>query len=549
MDPDRKNRQIIEGWKDLLRKHDQQEGYQPKNPQDTSSVHRCLQMEKFPPQYRPQKMTPKEKDEDRSAFLMDPDKLRDLKRRKLIQRQNSQGAVTPVSAQIPSSQLSSSQQPHSQTSQSISRASSSEQARQDLNATVSSLSSKLEILQPEGLRPSDILVRNSSQLDQDNKDSSDGEDESGDVVLSQAPVSQQSVRLWDDFRVLVTALTLTDPLLAEQAEKSVADLGLDTLEDGVLHRLCVNEIFSDTNQEKSTDPTGDDATDEPALGLSYQSSLRLYRILFLRKATELKSIPSRLFLDAALCASRGHGRAMVDGVLLPLVQDYANFSKFISELVQKALKEQTAAGLTHFLSQILEPVSGTHPPTHPAHGKDETTQGALYSTPAVFASEIHLTTVQTLLGFASLPCPLPSRLWVRLNTSLELLWDQMVGLLSSVTKLGSTPPSTTMTLSDIKDKHQADLWMLKLYCSPALWETLFKGGDQDREAMKDELRLNNPKLIQLLMAWTLRQGPHCQDVGSLIRFREFCVTRLDPKQGKALVAKLDMIIKKKKQAA
>lgn len=202
-----------------------------------------------------------------------------------------------------------------------------------------------------------------------------------------------------------------------------------------------------------------------------------------------------------------------------------------------------------FISQILEPVSGTLPPTHPVHDKDEIPQGALYRTPAVFASEIHLTTVQTLLGFASLPCPLPSRLWVRLNTSLELLWDQMVGLLSSVTKPGSTPPSTTMALSDIKDKHQADLWMLKLYCSPVLWETLLKGGGQDREAMKDELRLNNPKLIQLLMAWTLRQGPHCQDVGSLTRFREFCATRLDPKQAKALVAKLDMIIKKKKQAS
>lgn len=40
---------------------------------------------------------------------------------------------------------------------------------------------------------------------------------------------------------------------------------------------------------------------------------------------------------------------MVDGVLLPLVQDYANFSKFISELVQKTLKEHTAASLIHFL--------------------------------------------------------------------------------------------------------------------------------------------------------------------------------------------------------
>jgi len=173
-------------------------------------------MENFPPQYKPRTMAPKEEDEDKSGFLMDPDKLRDFKRRKLIQRQNNQGATTPVPTQISSSQPSSSQQPHSQTSPSISRASSSEQPHQDLIAAVSSLSSKLEILQPEGLRPSDILIRNSSQLDQDNRDSNDGEDESGDVVLSQTPVSQQSVMLWDDFRVLVTALTLTDPLLAEQ---------------------------------------------------------------------------------------------------------------------------------------------------------------------------------------------------------------------------------------------------------------------------------------------------------------------------------------------
>ncbi|KAG0318418.1 hypothetical protein BG000_004246 [Podila horticola] len=524
LDPARKDRDTIEGWKELLRKHDQREAASDsKNTQNSSSG----------------AFNDDDDEEDKSALIMSPEKLRDLKRRKLKQRQNDQAkAITPI--QTPS-QLSS--QPRSQVLPSVGRASSGGEARQDLNTAVSSLSSKLEILQPEGMRPSDILVKNSSQINP-NRDS-EGDYESEDVVLSQAAISQQSVLLWEDLRVLISALTSTDPLLVEQAEKSVAYLGLDALEDGVLQRLCANEIFGDINQDQIMDPAGnDESMDEPSLGLSYQSSLHLYHILFLHKATELKSIPSRLFLDAVLCASRGHGRAMVDGVLLPLMRDYANFSKFISELVQKALKEQTAASLTHFLSQILESVSGASP----AHGKEvNIPQGALYGTPSVFASETHLTTVQTLLGFANLPRPVPSRLWARLNASLEVLWDQMVGLLSSVStkKLGSTPPS--MALSDIKDKHQAELWMLKLYCSPVLWEKLFKDG-QGQEVMKDEFRLNNAKLIQLLMAWTLRQGPHCQDVESLTRFREFCATRLDPKMSKALVAKLDMIIKKKQVA-
>ncbi|KAF9293329.1 hypothetical protein BGZ74_011762 [Mortierella antarctica] len=502
-------------------------------------------MKKFPPQFTPPKAAPNDDDEeDKSALIISPDKLRDLKRRKLKRRQNNEAEATTPN-QTPS-QLSS--QSRSQVSPSSRTSSGGDQARLDLSAAVCSLSSKLEILQPEGMRPSDILVKNGSEPDQHNRDLGSGDYESGDVVLSQAAVSQQSVLLWEDLRVLVAVLSSTDPLLVEQAEMSVADLGLDALEDGVLHRLCVNEIFGDTSQDQKMDPAGnDESLDEPSLGLSYQSSMHLYRILFLQKATELKSIPSRLFLDAVLCASRGHGRAMVDGVLLPLVQDYANFSKFISELVQKALKEHTAASLIHFLSRILEPVSESPPPS--MHGKEaKILQAALYRTPAVFASEIHLTTVQTLLGFTSLPCPVPSRLWVRLSASLELLWDQMVGLLSSVStkQLGSTPPM--IALSDIKDKHQADLWMLKLYCSPVLWEALFKSG-KGQEALKDELRLNNTKLIQLLMAWTLRQGPHCQDVGSLTRFREFCATRLDPKLSKALVAKLDMVIKKKQVAS
>lgn len=71
----------------------------------------------------------------------------------------------------------------------------------------------------------------------------------------------------------------------------MADLGLDALEDGVLHRLCVNEIFGDTSQDQKMDPAGnDESLDEPSLGLSYQSSLHLYRILFLQKVSGCKYV-------------------------------------------------------------------------------------------------------------------------------------------------------------------------------------------------------------------------------------------------------------------
>jgi hypothetical protein len=54
-------------------------------------------------------------------------------------------------------------------------------------------------------------------------------------------------------------------------------------------------------------------------------------------------------LDAILHAGRANGRAIVDGVLMPVVRDHASFSKLSSELVQKVMKEQSAVTVIHFL--------------------------------------------------------------------------------------------------------------------------------------------------------------------------------------------------------
>lgn len=176
-------------------------------------------MKNFPPQFTPPKAAPNDDDEeDKSALIISPDKLRDLKRRKLKRRQNNEAEAT-MPNQTPS-QLSS--QSRSQVSPSSRTSSGGDQARLDLSAAVSSLSSKLEILQPEGMRPSDILVKNGSEPDQHNRDLGGGDYESGDVVLSQAAVSQQSVLLWEDLRVLVAALSSTDPLLVEQVMKGLS---------------------------------------------------------------------------------------------------------------------------------------------------------------------------------------------------------------------------------------------------------------------------------------------------------------------------------------
>ncbi|KAG9066251.1 hypothetical protein KI688_001472 [Linnemannia hyalina] len=225
----------------------------------------------------------------------------------------------------------------------------------DLESAISSLRSKLEVVQPEGMRPSDIARARSEESnsgqDNDKVDLRTDEmddaamEESSDALLSQVLTSQQSILLWDDLRLLVKV--------------AVLDLGLEHLEDGVLNRLCIDEIFvqdkaSQTEQgDRGMEETGEaeKIRSTRASQLSYQSSLFLLRVLFYRKASELPSQPSRLLLDALLRAGKAHGRAVIDGVVLPLARNYTKFSKPASELVQKVLKEQTSASLIHFLSE------------------------------------------------------------------------------------------------------------------------------------------------------------------------------------------------------
>jgi len=87
----------------------------------------------------------------------------------------------------------------------------------DLVSAIAALRTKLEIVQPDGLRPSDIakVKERESRIERQNNNltiSGDiGEDtsmeESGDVVLSQVAISQQSILLWDDLQLLVEAST------------------------------------------------------------------------------------------------------------------------------------------------------------------------------------------------------------------------------------------------------------------------------------------------------------------------------------------------------
>ncbi|KAF9546046.1 hypothetical protein EC957_010182 [Mortierella hygrophila] len=258
----------------------------------------------------------------------------------------------------------------------------------DLESAISSLRSKLEVVQPEGMRPSDIARARleESNFGQDNDkvnlrtDERDDTvmEESSDALLSQVPTSQQSILLWDDLRVTV----------------AVPDLGLEHLEDGVLNRLCIDEIF--VQDKASQTEQGDQGMEETgeaekirstrASQLSYQSSLFLLRVLFYCKASELPSQPSRLLLDALLCAGKAHGRAVIDGVVLPLARNYTKFSKPASELVQKVLKEQTSASLIHFLSHVFEPLSEQE---KLPMNKGKSVVGSI---PLVFLTEAHIMT-------------------------------------------------------------------------------------------------------------------------------------------------------------
>ncbi|KAG0377854.1 hypothetical protein BGX24_005312 [Mortierella sp. AD032] len=355
----------------------------------------------------------------------------------------------------------------------------------DLMFAIASLRSKLDTVQPDGMRPSDIAKAEAkeSRIIQDS-DTTDSQpngmrdnvmEESSDALLSQVLTSQHSIQLWDDLRVLVEFSTSISDQEQALVNKAVSEIGLENLEDGVLNRLCIDEIFmqDNTGQAEQGDRTAEDTGESENLvgstktsQLSYQSSLFLVRVLFFRKASELSSQPSRLFLDALLHAGRVHGRAIIDGVVLPLVQDHIKFSKPASELVQKVLKEQTSASLIHFL-----------------------------------------------------------RLWSRLVAILGILWEQVTRLLVAY---GSLP---------LESMPEDVAVILKMYAPTSLNESTGSDGQQ--------VRLTNKVLIQLLLTWTMRQGPHCLEVENLQRLREFCVSRVDIKQGKALVSRLDMTIKKR----
>jgi hypothetical protein len=76
---------------------------------------------------------------------------------------------------------------------------------------------------------------------------------------------------------------------------AVSDLGLEHLDDGVLNRLCIDEIFVQDKvvQVDQEDRIVDEAGEEQisstgAVQLSYQSSLFLLRVLFYRKVNANK---------------------------------------------------------------------------------------------------------------------------------------------------------------------------------------------------------------------------------------------------------------------
>ncbi|KAF9184377.1 hypothetical protein BGZ51_002950 [Haplosporangium sp. Z 767] len=402
----------------------------------------------------------------------------------------------------------------------------------ELKQAISSLRSKLEILQPSGMRPSDIAAAVSSGTEAEANGSGGHESTHGEseMVLSQTATSQRSILLWDDIRVLVDMGTSQGEKVRSIVNAAVADLGLNNLEDSVLNQLCVNEAFvQEEEQERieagiKSNALADNDEVVPALGakatqLSYQSSLFFCGLLFYSKARQLKSTPSRLFLDSIVHAARAYGRAVVDGVLMPLFQDSANFSKQTSELIQKVLKEQTSAIAVHFISMAF-------------HANDP----VVSTMPTLFSTELHLTTIQGVLGFANVPSPLPSRLWTRLNEILEALWRQVLA--------GTMSESSSFTGS-FDGAKEAWTVILQLYQPSGFGENYTETRSRVVQVDQEQFRLANQKLVQLLKTWTTRQGPWCQDVENLQRLRQFCATRLESKEIKAIVSKLDMYIRKR----
>ncbi|CAO3569983.1 unnamed protein product [Mortierella alpina] len=508
-----------------------------------TQLNRCTQVWLFPPKPELADLVPTTSlGQDKRPLTISPEDIRRMKRRKRISKTVPWNALSESQAELLTTDTNGSYASDSHQQQQggpaltkvfipeMHDAQDDEQELVGLEAAVSSLRSKLEILQPIGMRPSDLAAALAQPAFEDQGALTD---ENGDThtnaaqitnqeeILSQVSTSQCSVYLWDELRALVTLSGSPSEKTKEQVDKAASELGLYNLEDGALDRLCT-EIFDGYQTEQQEAGSSDADETRATLQLSYPASLFLFRILFYKKALLVQFKPSRLFLHSIVLAGKHHGRAVTDAVLLPLLWDHVRYSKVTSELVQNVLKEQSSVGVIHFLSMVLEPRGGQ---AASAAGEDN----ELGKVPVLFLTEVHLDTVKIILSYANVPTPLPSRLWVRFNAVLEMLWEQIVLLTSS-------PSSTTC---------QA---FVKLYCSSGdLHAFLGSSGRKDvlSGGEQDSLRLSCVNLVQLLMTWTMRQGPLCQDVGNLEKMRQFCASRIDAKLGKSLVTKLDMFIKRK----
>lgn len=87
-----------------------------------------------------------------------------------------------------------------------------------LELSIKSLRSKLEMLQPEGMRPSDIAAATAQISAQDGINIAapgPAKDESADndVLLSQTATSQRSILLWDEICAIIEAMDSTNSRL------------------------------------------------------------------------------------------------------------------------------------------------------------------------------------------------------------------------------------------------------------------------------------------------------------------------------------------------
>ncbi|KAI1304440.1 hypothetical protein EDD11_005101 [Mortierella claussenii] len=268
-----------------------------------------------------------------------------------------------------------------------------QKATEDLRSAIDSLRTKLDTLQPEGLRPCDITAVPEHEAVNVQDDGTvlalrKTPPDDSEMLLSQVATSQRSIYLWEEIHTLIEALISSEDDLVALATAAISELGLERLDDTVLHQVCVNEIFNQVQDDHNT-AEGADVDENPMPGhtkatqLSYQVSTTLLRVLFFKKSQQ----PS-----------------------------------------------------------IAEPAQA----------------------------------------------------------------------------------------------------FLKLYCPSALEGLSLKTGRSETpDAGSEPLRLSNPKLIQLLMTWIIRQGPTCPDVESLQALRQFCAMKLEVKMAKGLVVKLDAVIKKK----